>query len=135
MESFQKRTTARRDEVLGTLEELQAFLSERALEPRTRNAVEVAAEELLSNVSKYGFPEGLPGEVSFAVELGPGGVRLEIRDSGRPFDPTAAPPPPELTLYAEPGGRGLLLVRGLSGSMTYRRDGPLNVLVVEFPSP
>ncbi|HYN43218.1 MAG TPA: hypothetical protein VE129_15685 [Thermoanaerobaculia bacterium] len=34
-----------------------------------------------------------------------------------------------------PGGRGIHLVRGLSSSFSWRRDGSRNVVVVEFTVP
>ena len=135
MPTFTKRLTVRREEVFGTLEELQAFLEGSAPPPRVRNAVEVAAEELLSNVWKYAFAAGEPGEAELLVDVQPERVRLELADSGRAFDPTAVPPPPPPSLDAAPGGRGIHLVRGLSSSFTYRRDGSRNVVVVEFRDP
>lgn len=135
MTAFRRRLPARREAVLATLEEAPEFLSGCALTPRTRNAVELALEELLSNVFKYAYPEGAEGEMEVLIEPGPDGIRLELVDEGRPFDPLTVPPPPPMTLDGVPGGRGLHLVRGLARSMSYRRDGGRNVLVVEFPSP
>lgn len=135
MTSFRKLLAVRRESVLAALEEVQEFLSGCALTARTRHVVELAAEELLSNVSKYAYPDGEPGEAELVVDVRAEGIRLELGDSGRPFDPTAVPPPPPPSLDAAPGGRGLLLVRGLAASMRYRRDGTRNVLVVEFPAP
>jgi len=130
--TFTKRMAVRREEVFSTLGELQAFLEDRAPSPRVRNAVEVAAEELLSNVWKYAAPPEDPADATLVVDVLPGGVRLELADSGRAFDPTAVPPPPPPSLDTAPGGRGIQLVRGLSSSFTYRRDGDRNVVVVEF---
>jgi anti-sigma regulatory factor (Ser/Thr protein kinase) len=133
--TFTKRLTARREEVLRALEEVQEFLEGCAPSPRVRNAVEVAAEELLSNVWKYAFPPGEAGEAELLVDVRPERVRLELADPGRPFDPTLVPPPLPATLDGAPGGRGIHLVRGLSSSFTYRRDGSRNVVVVEFRVP
>jgi anti-sigma regulatory factor (Ser/Thr protein kinase) len=130
---FQRRLTVHREEVLATLEDVQEFLSGCGLTPRTRNAVELAAEELLSNVSKYSYPAGAPGEAKLVIEVRTEGVRLELADSGRPFDPTVDAPPPPPAEDLAPGGRGLHLVRSLSRFLSYRRDGSRNVTVVEFP--
>ena len=129
------RLTARREEVFRALDEVQRFLEGCAPSPRVRNAVEVAAEELLSNVWKYAYPPGEPGEAALLLETGPARVRLEVSDSGLPFDPTLVPPPPPPSLDAAPGGRGINLVRGLSSSFAWRRDGSRNVVVVEFAVP
>jgi anti-sigma regulatory factor (Ser/Thr protein kinase) len=133
--AFRRLLPARREAVLATLEEAPEFLSGCGLTPRTQNAVELALEELLSNVSKYAYPEGSEGEMEVLIEPGPDGIRLELVDEGRPFDPLTVPPPPPMTLDSVPGGRGLHLVRSLARSMRYRRDGARNVLVVEFTSP
>jgi anti-sigma regulatory factor (Ser/Thr protein kinase) len=133
--TYRKLLEARRDEVFATLEELHEFVEGCAFSPRTRNAVEVAAEELLSNVWKYAYPPGKPGVASILLETGPERVRLEVSDSGVPFDPTGVPPPPPLSLDAAPGGRGIPLVRGLASSFAWRRDGSRNVVVVEFTLP
>ena len=135
MPTYRKLLEARRDDVFATLEELHEFVDGCALSPRTRNAVEVAAEELLSNVWKYAYPPGEPGEAALLLETGPERVRLEVSDSGVPFDPTGVPPPPPPSLDAAPGGRGIPLVRGLSSSFAWRRDGNRNVVVVEFTLP
>ena len=133
MAIFRKHLTVHREAVFTALEEVQAFLAGCSLTSRTRNAVDVAAEELLSNVSKYSYSAGAPGDATLVIEVRPDGVRLELTDSGLPFDPTVFPPPPPPALDMASGGRGLHLVRSLAGSMRYRRDGSRNVTVVEFP--
>jgi len=133
--TFTKRLAVRKEEVFSTLGELHEFLEGCAPSSRVRNAVEVAAEELLSNVWKYAFPPGDPGDATLVVDMLPGGARFELADSGRPFDPTLVPPPPPPSLDAPPGGRGIHIVRGLSSSFAWRRDGDRNVVVVEFTVP
>lgn len=132
MPSFARRLHARKQEVFSALEELQGFLDGCALPPRVRNAVEVAAEELLSNVWKYAYPDGEPGEAALALEAGGPVVLLEVADEGLPFDPTLVPPPPPPSVDGAPGGRGIHLVRGLSSTFGYRREGSRNVVTVGF---
>ena len=135
MPTFRRLLTPIREEVFGTLEAVHEFLDGCALPPRARNAVDVASEELLSNVWKYAFPSGEPGVAEIVVDVRPERVRLELSDSGIPFDPTRAPPPPPASLDTAPGGRGIHLVRGLSSSFTWSREGDRNVVVVEFLTP
>lgn len=132
MPTFTRRIAARRAEVLAALEELQGFLDGCTLSARLRNAVDVAAEELLSNAWKYAFPDGEPGEVVLLLEVGEDVTRLEVSDTGFPFDPTLVLPPSPPSLDAAPGGRGIHLVRSLSSSFTYRREGSRNVVTVAF---
>ena len=132
MPAFTKRVSARREGVFAALEELQGFLEGCDLSARLRNAVEVSAEELLSNAWKYAFPHGDPGEIALTLEADREGAVLEASDNGIPFDPTLVPPPPPPSLDGAPGGRGIHLVRSLSRSFTYRREGSRNVVTVAF---
>ena len=133
--AFQRLTSARLEAILGTIEEASGFLSECDLTPRTRNAVDLAVEELLSHVVKYAYPAGEAGDVALLIERDQHRIRLEIADTGGPFDPTSVPPPPPMSLETPRGGRGLQLVKSLARSLQYRRDGGRNVLVVEFAAP
>lgn len=132
MPAFRRLLTTRRDEVFETLDELHEFLAGCGLSDGARNAVEVASEELLANVWKYAYPEGEPGEAALEVIVGPDDVLLEIVDAGAPFDPTRVPAPPPLSLDSARGGRGIHLVRSLSRSFTWRRDGIRNVVTVQI---
>ena len=77
--------------------------------------LELVLEELLLNVAHYGYPDGIGSiEVGYTVRE-PGRLRLEVCDSGKPFNPLEAPPP-NLTenINERPdGGMGLLLVTSL----------------------
>lgn len=132
MPIFRRTLKASREEVLATLDETGAFVSSCALSGRAAYAVELAAEELLSNVAKYAGRDGEPATASLLVDVAPGSVRLELEDDGPPFDPASVPPPPPMSLDASPGGRGIHLVRSLSRSLGYRRERDRNVLVVEI---
>ena len=84
---------------------------------------------------KYAYPAGEAGDVALLIERDQHRIRLEIADTGGPFDPTSVPPPPPMSLETPRGGRGLQLVKSLARSLQYRRDGGRNVLVVEFAAP
>ena len=51
------------------------------------------AEEVLTNVAKYGHDDGAEHWVRVRLTLVAGEVTLEFTDDGRPFDPLAATPP------------------------------------------
>jgi len=57
--------------------------------------LQVALDEILSNIIKYAWPEGGSHEFSVAIELRDGGVEITITDDGCPFNPfaQAAPKP------------------------------------------
>ena len=100
---------------------------------RVRMQIDIALDEILSNIAYYAYAPGT-GEMTVALEAaGDGdGVRLEFTDRGRPYNPlkNAAP---DITLPAEErseGGLGILLVRKTMDEVRYEyRDG-MNVLTV-----
>jgi anti-sigma regulatory factor (Ser/Thr protein kinase) len=88
----------------------------------------LVAEEVLTNVAKYGHGDGAEHVVDVRLTLASGEVRLEFTDDGRPFDPlAAAPPDPGVR---EIGGLGIVLIRSLVDALEYARVGSSNVLSV-----
>jgi len=98
--------------------------------------MELCANEAVANVISYAY-EGSDGAAAreIILESGPiaGGMRLVIRDDGRPFDPLAGPghSVPASLADAEIGGLGIHLFRKLMSSCTYRREGGSNVLELD----
>ena len=90
----------------------------------------VIAEEVLTNIAKYGYEPGERPAVEMSFSFSGDGAIVEFRDQGRPFDPLAEPGP-DLDAPVEQravGGLGLTLVRALVEEVQYVRDGPTNVL-------
>ena len=69
--------------------------------------------------------------------MSPNAVTFVVEDTGRAFDPSAAPVParPASLLDAEPGGLGLTLLRHYCSDLTYERIGDRNRLTLRFPLP
>ncbi len=130
--AFRRLLPASHQAVLETIDDALSFLSGCDLPPRVTYAVDLALEELLSNVSKYAYPSGAPGLIEVTIDGGPEEIRLEVADWGVSFDPTTIPPPPPPALDGPRGGRGLHLVRSVARSLRYRRDGSRNVTTVTF---
>jgi sigma-B regulation protein RsbU (phosphoserine phosphatase) len=95
------------------------------------------AEEGISNVIRHGYARDSEGNVSegtidVELEIGEEFVRFEMRDSGPPYNPLNRVDP-DLTKPVEertPGGLGVYLMRVLTDSQSYAREGPANVLVL-----
>lgn len=99
---------------------------------RALYAVNLAMDELVSNVILYGYPEPAGQEITAGLEVRGSDLFATLEDSGRAFDPHTAPPPnldaplQERTV----GGLGIHLVRSLMDGMEYRREGEKNVLTL-----
>lgn len=95
--------------------------------------MELCANEALANIISYAYEE--PGQRDIRLELIAlqDGVRLTIRDDGRPFDPVSAPlhQQPASLAEARIGGLGLQLIRKLMSACEYRREQDGNVLVLD----
>jgi anti-sigma regulatory factor (Ser/Thr protein kinase) len=92
--------------------------------------IQLAAEELVTNVIRHGYETGQPGTVDVLLRLDAGGFWMQVRDRGRPFDPLSKPDP-DVTAPVEErkvGGLGILLVKRLMDEVHYRRVGDENVI-------
>ena len=114
--------------IADAIERGSRFLRARGTDDRVTYVAELALEELLSNLAKFGRTTG---DVSVELTPSPEAVVLVMEDDGPPFDPTAWPEP-DLDLPLESrraGGLGLVLVRKLA-RLEYRRERGRNVVRV-----
>jgi anti-sigma regulatory factor (Ser/Thr protein kinase) len=113
------------------LDALGSELRGRGLSDEAVLDLRLVAEEVLTNVAKYGHDDDAEHRVRARLTLVRGEVTLEFTDDGRPFDPLAAKPR-DLTAGGERplGGLGLELVRSLVDEVEYARVGSENVLTL-----
>lgn len=99
---------------------------------RALYAVNLALDEIVTNIVLYGFKDasGEEFEVRLAVEAGR--FTGEVEDGGLAFNPLDAPTPDLNATLDERafGGLGIHLVRHLMDKVDYRRDGAKNVLTI-----
>jgi len=103
----------------------QAFLETVCVEPKPS----ILLDEVVSNIVRCS------GASSFKVVLDrtPEGLTMVFSDDGKPFDPTREIDDPDVTAKLESrrvGGLGMFMVKKMSKSVAYRRDGDRNVLTV-----
>ncbi len=122
---------------LALLRRANEFLCDHDLTPGQAYAASLVLEEVVTNVVKHAHDDPSEHELRLDVSLVDGKVRVTASDDGRPFDPTDAPPPPapESLEDIKPGGLGLTLIRAVSESVTYRREGGRNVVEVVVGEP
>ncbi len=93
--------------------------------------VDLALVEICVNVVLYAYPQE-KGTITVNSWQEPGRIYYEIRDSGRPFDPStlARPDLNEIIRTSHKGGFGIYLSRTLMDSFDYRREGRENILTL-----
>jgi serine/threonine-protein kinase RsbW len=99
---------------------LRALLDAHHVEGTPRYNVELAFEEVATNIVRYGFPAG---DVEVALGFDNDEIILTFEDDGVPFDPRGQPAPalPTSIDEAQVGGLGLVLVRKVLTRMSYER--------------
>ena len=113
-------------------ERLREFGARHALSARTVNELNLALEEVITNIILYGFDAGTQHQIRVDVRLEDAQLTTRLEDDGRAFDPLAVPEP-DLDVPLEErkvGGLGILLVRRLMDEVTYSRQDGRNVLVM-----
>jgi serine/threonine-protein kinase RsbW len=113
---------------------LDGFAEAASLAAGVTSKLQVAMDEVLSNVIHHGFAGAAMGrhEIGLDARLLSDRVELEISDDGPEFDPTRAGVAPAADPAAEPriGGAGLLFVRALVDDLRYQRNAGLNCLIL-----
>ena len=108
-----------------------AFIDE-IIETADSPKIHVILDEIASNIVKHSGATGF----DLAVELldSPAGVRLVFTDDGKPYDPLAHTDP-DTTLPAEErpiGGLGIMMVKKMASSISYRCVGGRNILTIDL---
>jgi anti-sigma regulatory factor (Ser/Thr protein kinase) len=87
--------------------------------------LQVALDEIASNVINYGWPDGGSHELCVRITGQQDRIEVEIVDDGRAFDPRhALPSEPQPPGRRQPGGLGIHLVKQLVDRLDYERiDG------------
>ena len=94
--------------------------------------LQVALDEMVSNVVKYAWPEGGDHEARVRITVRVDGIEVEVVDDGRAFDPLLAPVPerPAPGRRPRPGGVGINMVKRLVDGCNYARIDGRNHLTV-----
>ncbi len=101
-------------------------------------AANLALEELITNILKYGYDDAGEHRITVDLCVADGRFALTLADDGHPFDPFAqAAPDTSLPLEERPiGGLGIHFVRNLLDECRYEwRDGKNLVTVSKALQP
>ena len=106
--------------------ELLAFAKSSGLPPEAIWRLEVALDEVLSNVVRHGSAAGRLGPIAVDLDIQGSRIEVVITDDAPAFNPLEVQAPEaSVPLEDRPlGGLGIALVRALMDEVTYeRRDG------------
>ena len=130
IETTIKNSIAEIARVVALVEELASV---QQLPPSSIWPLNVALDEVLSNIISYGHEDGAEHEICVRVSVEHGLVVAEVEDDGKAFDPLAAPTP-EIDVPLEErsvGGLGIHIVRNLMDEVTYSRIAGRNRLTLK----
>ncbi|HPB30009.1 MAG TPA: ATP-binding protein [Candidatus Sumerlaeota bacterium] len=114
-------------------DEVSAFIVSRGLDAETVFKVNLALEEVVTNVMNYAYGRDVRKELDVLISHEPGELTIEVVDSGPPFNPLERPEP-DLTLPIEKrpiGGLGIHLVRSIMNGLDYHRTHDKNHLIMK----
>lgn len=119
------------------LERLAIFVEEVAdvlgLDPETTMNLNLALEEVVSNVILYAYPREMGEKITIMAQKENNSLVFTITDKGKEFDPTKVEDA-DVTLSAEDreiGGLGIYIVKNIMNEVTYQRLDGKNILTLK----
>ena len=95
--------------------------------------IQLAIEEMVTNVIFYAYPEGTTADITLTAESDDSELTFVLSDTGKAFDPTAKDDP-DLDvdpMDREQGGMGILIVKNIMNEVSYQRLGDTNQLTMK----
>lgn len=119
----------------GLLDAIEHLAEHQAWDAVFRAQILLVVEELVVNAVSYGGRDPDEGCVRIRFAHAPDGLFITIVDNGRPYDPFASAPEPDLDLDLDSrpiGGLGVHFVREMTDIQTYvRSDGNNRVTLLK----
>lgn len=115
-------------EVDSLCETLKGFCHQAGLPDKCISDVNLAAEELFTNIAIYGFKDQDVHLIRFTLSCEGETIRMRIEDDGIPFNPVAAEDPDleSLPEHRSVGGLGVYLAKKVMDEVIYERCGNKN---------
>lgn len=125
--------SARQTNIPAIIEFVNRELERMGCALKTKAQIDIAIDELCSNIAKYGFDDD-GGEVTVAMETQrePRIVSITFTDGGRPFNPLERSDP-DTTLSARDrkiGGLGIYMVKKSMDDVRYEYREGKNILTI-----
>ena len=112
---------------------METVCDELQLDMHVAMKIQVAMEEMVTNVIFYAYPEGTTADITLTAESDGKELTFVLSDTGKPFDPTAKE---DADLDVNPmdreqGGMGILIVKNIMNEVSYERLGDMNQLTMK----
>ena len=112
---------------------MEGVCDELQLDMHVAMKIQVAMEEMVTNVIFYAYPEGTTADITLTAESDGKEVTFVLSDTGKPFDPTAKE---DADIESNPmdrqqGGMGILIVKNIMNEVSYQRLGDENRLTMK----
>ena len=112
---------------------MESVCDELQLDRHVAMKLQVAMEEVVSNVIFYAYPEGTSADITLTAESDGKELTFVLSDTGKPFDPTAKE---DTDLEVNPmdreqGGLGIIIVKNIMNEVSYQRLGDMNQLTMK----
>lgn len=114
------------------LEEVVQFFQNHEVDSIFADQIILILDELVTNCINYGQQPGIESSILLDIQLTSKDVEISLKDNGIPFDPREIEDPDLDTPIEDRkiGGLGIHLVRSLSDSFSYQRNGDFNEIRV-----
>jgi len=136
-QGYEPKVLKNKYDLFDYLDEIRLFLEKENITPKAIYATELALEELVTNVFRYGFENAEEASVEVKLNIEePKTIRISFSDSGQPFNPVeqADPAKPASIEEAPIGGRGIQMVKKSVQKIEYQRIENQNVVTVQIDS-
>lgn len=113
--------------------QLEKMCKEWEINERVAFSMNLALEEIISNIINYGFKGREDRSIIIRFSLDSDNLRVQIKDDAPEFNPLDIPIPEDLDKSVEErsvGGLGIHLVRKFTDNFTYRRSNNKNIVTL-----
>lgn len=112
---------------------MEEVCDELQLDMHVSMKLQLAMEEMVTNVIFYAYPKGTSADITLTAESENQVLTFVLSDTGKPFDPTAKE---DADIIANPmdrdqGGMGILIVKNIMNEVSYQRLGDENRLTMK----
>lgn len=112
----------------------ETWLSKTGISPEKQYDILIIVEELTVNIVNYAYDE-IPGKITLSLELLDDGaiLRLNLSDTGRPFNPLDRDDPKlSESIEERPvGGLGIFIIKSLADKLKYEYNNKQNQIIIE----